>query len=205
MENFSTYKETDTNNRYAVTPTVITVTAVTRDEDAYIYKDFGANYFTDFTHTMGPCQFGTDVAAGVVLFWAVSQGVQDANDWKTNNQKAVGLFFTSTTTVQLYDYEAGAADSCAALSVDTDYWFRIVKAAKVVTVDIYSTAALLAAGAAGDVDTLTKTLGTDRAYRYVFAANSYDDDEGAKALSGSFANLELNLNLPGAFGLLGVG
>ena len=44
-QDYATYTETDENDRYAVANNVITVTGLTNDEDAYVYKDFGAGYF----------------------------------------------------------------------------------------------------------------------------------------------------------------
>src|SRR3990172_12759017 len=50
-EDFTTYTEVDPNNRFSVATNVITITELTRTEDAYIYKDQSAGHFSgDFEH-----------------------------------------------------------------------------------------------------------------------------------------------------------
>ena len=54
-EDYTTYTENDSNGRFAVTANKITVTGLAKNEDANIYYDFGADYFSgDFNHELGP-------------------------------------------------------------------------------------------------------------------------------------------------------
>ena len=45
FENFTEYTEVDPNARISVTKTRVTWTAITRQEEAYVYIDKGVDYF----------------------------------------------------------------------------------------------------------------------------------------------------------------
>ena len=47
VEDFTTYTEVDPNSRITVSSTKVTWASVQRDEDAYVYKDKGVNYFDE--------------------------------------------------------------------------------------------------------------------------------------------------------------
>ena len=46
-EDFTTYTEIDPNAHLTVVASKVTFADLSNDEDAYVYKDFGANYFSD--------------------------------------------------------------------------------------------------------------------------------------------------------------
>jgi len=78
-QDYTTYTETDPNDRFAVANNVITVTGLTNDEDAYVYKDFGAGYFADFTHYLGPVQFTAQSGTlPCFAFYGVANAVDDS-------------------------------------------------------------------------------------------------------------------------------
>ena len=48
IQDFSTYNIVDPNGRFAITPSRITWTRLRRNESAYIYKDFGVDFFNGY-------------------------------------------------------------------------------------------------------------------------------------------------------------
>jgi len=76
-ENFSTYTELDNNFRIHVTDSRCCWTALTRNEDAYLYDDKGAGYFSgDFEHWIDiNTTFIENDAQGVI--WGMANNVED--------------------------------------------------------------------------------------------------------------------------------
>jgi len=188
LQDFTTFTEVDPNSRYAIAANVITVTGLTRNEAAYIYKDFGTGHFTDFTHDVGPFQYtSTGGTYGVVAFWAVSQALDDVNGWNEANEKAIYVSGIQGTGIYAREFEGDSADSWGGAAQSTDYWFVIVKSGTGISVNAYSDPAKTSLE-----DTLTMTLGTDRAYPYLFGVNSHDSTSTDKTVNASIANLDIH-------------
>ena len=85
IENFTTYTEVDPNNKLTVTSTKITAVDLDRDEDAYVYKDFGANNFSrldvDFEWRIESTSVNT--CAMSIGFTAAT--LDDSNNWAVND------------------------------------------------------------------------------------------------------------------------
>ncbi len=70
-EDFTTYTKVDTSY-FTVTATKITITNMSKVPDRYIYKDFGAGYFGDFSHLL-TIKFTYCSTSGCYAgFWAVT-------------------------------------------------------------------------------------------------------------------------------------
>ena len=76
-QDFTTYIKVVPNGHISVAANVLTLTGLARNEDAYVYKDFGVNYFSgDFTHLVDAIYTsvsGTDV----MVNWALGNVVDD--------------------------------------------------------------------------------------------------------------------------------
>ncbi len=91
LENFGTYTETDPNSRITKTTRRVTWTDLTRNEDAYVYKDEGVDYFGgDFVHflTLRFTASEQDVSGGI---WALTNDLDDLKGLKDANKDALYL------------------------------------------------------------------------------------------------------------------
>ena len=77
VENFTTFIETDPNSRIAVTSSKVTWTSLSRNEDAYVYKDKGEDYFDgDFSHLI-TVKMTAGVKDGRVYLWGLTNEIDD--------------------------------------------------------------------------------------------------------------------------------
>lgn len=75
-ENFTTYTEVDPNARVEVAADYIDWVAITRQESAYVYQDFGANYFAGgFEHK--PQVYVSGSASGRATHWMLANAIGD--------------------------------------------------------------------------------------------------------------------------------
>jgi len=177
-EDFSApnYTELDPNSRYAIgngggTNSKITVTGLTRNEDAYIYKDAGAGHFADpFTHLFVTA-FTSGSLSSYMSVCNVSNYVDDSWDWSSNNRQAAGMFwyaYNNNPKIYFREFESSDQDSVS-LSATTLYYC---------TMDRSGTSLLLyiriTSHEGALQDTLSITLPVGRAYQYEFPVNSWD-------------------------------
>jgi hypothetical protein len=77
----ASYTETDPNGRITVTSSRITASGLTRNEDAYVYRDMGAGYFGgDFEVRLAVHPEQSSDLDALVNVWAVANDVGDSND-----------------------------------------------------------------------------------------------------------------------------
>jgi len=175
----------DDEGDYAPVDSTIVITNLTRNEDAYIYKDYTADYFTDFTHYF-QAKWSQDSATCRVGTWGVSQVVDELVGLWGGFEKAVFSLFEGTTTVWFQESENRGNDRYEALSESTDYYFTVTKTGTTVQLKVYDDAART-----NLLDTMTVVLGTDRAYRYVFGCNTWNSSSAA-AGDGEVTRLDLD-------------
>lgn len=191
-EDFTTYTEVDSNNKLTVTTTKAEGANVDWNEEVYLYKDYGANYFNaidiDFEIYLASTS-NNDCFGGI----AVTNTVDDVSGFASTDivfyamKGPVGLWLQRGTGEALDAY-AGAAD--------TLYYCTLLRAASsdAVNAEIYSDASR---------ETLLKTLtvsgfGTDTKYRYVFGfVNRYDGTSGY-GFYGYIQNMDLKGETPAA-------
>lgn len=91
-EDFTTYTEVDPNNHITVTASKVTFTDLARNEDAYIYKDYGVDHFNgDFTHKFEIAY--TEVTDnGVVGFWNMANAVDDFRGLTLANEDFILMY-----------------------------------------------------------------------------------------------------------------
>ena len=80
-QNFLTYIETDPNSRYTVTSTKIDVAGLDRSEDAHVYRDFGASYFSaNFSHKLTAYVNSASQNSGFLrMAWGLANAINDVN------------------------------------------------------------------------------------------------------------------------------
>ena len=195
-EDFTTYTEQDPNDRLSITANTITVTGLTRNEDAYVYDDKGADHFgATFEHLLDTqCSSSTEPYAASVC-WAVSNLVDDAQYWWANQSQAADVYwYNNPLEMIIVETEAQVSDTSVGLSADTRYYLAVERTGETaLECRIYSDSARTTL-----VDTITVSLPSGRRYRYVFAVNSYNTGGGFgdRAASGDVRNLDLQEGAP---------
>lgn len=178
------YTEVDPNNHIDVTQFKCQANGLTRNEDAYVYKDFGVNYFDgDFEH-----EFKTHTIAGdgmAIRTWLMANDVPPFNaaPYIMIIQWVGSIYVYSANGASDYDgYTAGDG-----WTADSDRWIRINRTGTgvgAITCKIYTDA----------FSTLDDTLviddyGVD--FRYLYAMHSYNSGNSVSDSVCFIENLDL--------------
>ena len=180
--NYSTFTKHDPNGHLTVADYHLDFDAY-MDEDCYLHKDYGANFFDDFAYRVnvkGTSLDGGDVGA----FWMLSNDLDDMLGLWSSNKSFLALYFNG---VKIYlkecyigsdftDFYTGAAG--------TWYYFTITKSGTSLIVEIYSDSART-----NLLDTLSLTLHTDHKFRYLLGCNTYNGSLPAKVCTLDIENL----------------
>lgn len=189
VEDFTTYTEVDPNTRVTVTATRVTATAITANEDAYVYKDKGVAHFSgNFEHwleTLIGDAGGTGAAWGA---WGLSNDLDDFYGLYTADKEHHVLMSSVVPTTywrwylrevdnagNLYQDSWTAANEAA--FENTQLYWKVIRDEAVGTYGtlyayMYSDAARTVL-----VDTLAVTLHEKMDFRYVFGGWSYDAND----------------------------
>ena len=188
-EDFTTYTEEDPNSHITVSADQIHAYSYL-NEDAYVYDDKGIDHFGDFEHLVDAK--GVDQARYErYTFWLLSNAVDDVYGLYLAEETYIQARFwgdaTGFTAQLLERYGAFyGADTSTVLSLNTMYYFKIVKSGTSLTCYIYSEPAR-----ATLVDTLTLTLQADHKLRYIFAFNTWNSAAEGYESEGYTENLGL--------------
>jgi hypothetical protein len=188
---WTTWTEDDPNGHIEVAAKQLNVNAMHRDEDARVYNDYGAGFFgSEFIHTFG--LYITSASNGIAVCWAVSNYVDDGDDWDDNNREAIMLKIQYNGVITLESTENNDSDSYNG-SLATQYNIEVERPNDDFCLcRIYDD---------GDPRTLLDTLSVAlpvsvRSYRYAFGCNSWDDNFSSYWIT--FIVTDLDLGLGGA-------
>src|SRR3972149_308030 len=202
VQDLTSYTEVDPNSRIAVTANRVTATNLTRNEDAYVYKDMGIDYFAgsfriDFQVQASSGNGGTAIYNVATLANTVDdwQGLDNANasglavTWSTGLSGSVGTF-----AIQELDSGTLYADSSSiARNYGTTYYMSLVRDE---TEDIYG---MLWLGIYSDIarENLLEEFviilhSSKKDYRYFYALQSINTGSGT---SGSAYSEAYNITL----------
>jgi hypothetical protein len=191
-EDYTTYTEVDPHNRYTVAAALITAVGLQRDEDAWVYKDFGAGHFVSGLSHNVDIQVNTlgSASAGVGCCHAVSNYVDDLGYLSTNTKQAMVLWFYGNTAreIRLRDCENNTSDTDIANfapALNTWYYATFAYSGTAGTCILYSDA-----GRTTVLDTIAVTIANGRTYQYGIEVNSHNGGITA-AISYKVANLDL--------------
>jgi len=202
LEDFTTYTEVDPNSHIGLVGTDHIDFAAYRNEDAYLYKDYGVGHFGNFTHKID-VKLLDEVNSTLGFFWVLANSINDVKGIEDASQTAIGLYAyggSSSTndyprfTVRESYGGSGYQDVGATnLSTGTWYYLLIKKTGTAFVVGVYSTAALRDAGDGtdGDVDNLALTLQANHTLRYAYAANTWNSGNGAYLINLDIEDLDL--------------
>ena len=180
-EDFTTYTEADPNNHLSETSSRVTAAALIRNESAYVYKDFGADHFDDFTHDFDMRCTAYSGDGAFFMTHSVSNALADfleSGDGVGERVIGVSYYYDITSTqlrIYLWQYRAAVmtSDFYGPASLNVTYFIRMKKTGTSLVAGIYSTAALRNAGNGtdGDLDNLAITI-SDDTYRYCYGGQS---------------------------------
>lgn len=206
VEDFSTYTEVDPGTKISITSTKITVTTMLDSDDARVYKDFGAGYFSaDFEHLITVYQNSSTVTGLGNIVWGVSN-ITTAEVVAEGTQGIyVRMYEETAGTASLFirDHNGAnsASDNNTALSLNTPYYLKIKRDEAIGT---YGTAYVYIYSDSGRttlVDTLTITLSASSKldYRYVYAYAGWGSEAGSYSWTGYTENLDLQEVVPNTY------
>lgn len=204
MENFISYSETDPNSRITRTTRRVTWTDLTRNEDAYVYSDKGADYFSgNFIHYLtiqATGYVGTSGTVNLGAYWSIANLVDDWGGIDTANGDGLFLFARVNTSngdqyIQLQELDGGtfyASASAYEITVNTNYYLKIVRDENAGTYGTIYCYTYSDPARATLVNTQSVTLHTPKKdYQYIYAFQSANASDATRAHSGFTNNLEL--------------
>jgi hypothetical protein len=201
-EDFTTYVEVEPDNRIQASAAHIDA-LLYRNEDAYLYKDFGAGHFTDFEHLIDVyVAASTTYGRGYVLVLS-EDTLDDFRGLDDNNKTAIGIgfiYFGYTAgvypTIGLAEVYQGSYyhDYFADQSLNTWYYFRLKKAGTTLTLRLWTNATDRDnndTGAGSYLGEKGLTLHANHSFRYLLVVDSYNDGEPNQTITFDVENLDL--------------
>src|SRR3972149_2925676 len=188
LQNINTYTEIDPNNHITKFATHIDFDAY-QDEDAYVYKDFGVNYFDGYFDHRFMVGFGTNPIPANRLFgiWAVTNDIDDYIGLASGSRDNLAMMvFNGGIGPKFYLREVhdGVSNiSGASLELDENdiYTILVKRIGASVKAYIYS-------GSGALFDTLSLTMvGTTNYFRYLFSVLTAND--------GNAYHVDVNIDL----------
>ena len=203
---FTTYQEVDPNEHIFKSANRVTFTELNRDEDAYVYKDYGISHFQDFTHDFDfRITNESDVSEGsqgICAGWLLSNDLDDINGLLNANNISIFITFDTLNIhdnnyVRLSELYNGIwyyDPTPKVFVMNTTYYVRVVKSGTSLIAGFYSSSVLRDAGDGedGDIENLSLNLHNDHFFRYVGVSWSCDDNSPTLWLSGYVENLDLH-------------
>jgi len=175
-EDFTTYTEVDPNSHISKTAYHVDFQD-NRNETAYLYKDYGAGNFADFTHLLdikNAAEAGSRQGQCYVLANDIGEG-----RWMwTSGKTAMGLYIwdnASNRRLFLFEWYNGAEYDSSNFNAVVDAWYylKVVKSGASLNCYVYSDSArtnLLA--------TLSLNLQGSWTFRYIYAAQTWNSGNG---------------------------
>src|SRR3990167_6767698 len=164
LQNYTTYTETDPNNRYTVTSTKINVVGLDRNEDAHVVYDFGVNFFNEnFTTKVDVYIDSASQVDGLLrMAWGLANAIDDVSGLRVAGQSHLDIYIAKTSTGGLVAaseyYGSNVFDNSIDLSLDTTYYLTIVRDESIGTYGTLYCYIYSNSGRTTLVDTLTITL-----------------------------------------------
>jgi len=187
-EDYTGYTKLDTGSKFSVGASSITVTNLPSNEDAYVYKDKGADHFDGFSHNFDFQPTALSGSTSKVFPWIIANAVDDGWGISVSGSQGIGAVFINSFNrlFFIWNLETGSNNS-AFLTVGTPYYCTVSRSTggTTVTLNVYS-----GAGRTSLVWTRSCTVGTTRKYRYVYAVASGNSGHTDTA-SAVIANLDI--------------
>jgi len=201
-EDFTTYNDsTDPNNRFTVTSSKVETTAMPRNEDAYVYKDFTSAHFDgDFEHLLEVYLDSNTDTLGIVYTWVMANNIDDVRGLYVGDKDYFALQLYTDAGGNSFAYfrevDGGVNHGEAnAISFNTLYYIRVKRVESVGTYgtiycDFYTSEADRTNETSAVFNSSIALNTSKKDFQYLYAADSYND---AKTITGTgyVQNLDL--------------
>jgi hypothetical protein len=168
IENLTTYTEVSGAGAITVSTSAATFNTMRRDDVAYVYKDFGLNYFADFNIDFEAKIDATDTQGNTAIC-AVSNTIGTFGDMQTANDGIVVWAYSSASDLRFYvsDYNLDNSDFYTDGGTSSNLlYMTFIRNGSTSTLDIYSDS-----GRTSLIDSLSITSETgDKRYFYALAS-----------------------------------
>ena len=187
-EDFTTYTEVDPGTKITVATNKVSWVGLMDLSVSYVYKDYGANYFTgNFEHLFTPHITGS-TANGYVMMYTIGAQYGDYGSL-TDALSFYHYAPAGTFSWRIRDFGTTNSDSYNSV-VDNDYYVTVDRISTTFRARIYSDSARTTL-----LDTLSIT-GSSNAFRYLQAVASENGGGGADNTTGYTENLDLQIADP---------
>jgi len=187
-EDLELYTEVDAGEYITVTQKKATAAAIPRTADAYLYKDYGADYFNGFEIWVDGRIESSSQSHGVIIPIMLSNVVDDANNCGAAGVKIAFLNHDGDAVILLVRGPWDVEDHLTG-ALNTTYYFILKRTAgsDTITCEIYSDAARTSLE-----ETLSVSgFGTGTKYRYLYALTSHNSGNSNQAANGFSENLKV--------------
>lgn len=197
LQDFLGYTETDPNGRIGVAANTITFTGLSEDEDAWVYRDMGANYFSRNFRIHFEVEITASDASteqGIVI---LANAVKSYHNIDSDNESYLGvvLYRDGGVNYQIHldECDSGARTSDSyTCATGTRYYLVMERKEEVGTYGTLYCYIYSDVDHSTLLDTLSVTLSTSKKdFRYIYGLNAHNDGVGANVMSGVVANLYL--------------
>ncbi len=174
-EDYQTFIEVDPNSHLALVGTNHLDFDAYNNEDCYLYKDYGADYFGDFVHKVDVKIISADIHAIPYLF-ALTNDIDDIAGLNAASKSFIGLQIENMHPLGAYriglveGYSGTKYSYTTYLSLDTWYYITITKSGTSLICKVYYDSARTSLKG-----TLSLTLHANHKFRYLFGCNTYND------------------------------
>jgi len=197
-EDFTTYIEQDANYHIAATELEITFENLDCNEDAWVRKDFGIDFFSgNFAHQLMVKATGHD-DAGMAGVWAMTNILDDLKGIEDASGDFLSLIMLYDTGASAYKLRLRECDSGTlydddyTIAVDTEYYLTIHRDETVGSFGTLYCYVYSDAERTDLIDTLAIALHTSKKdFRYLFGVNSYNSAAAVQKLSGVVSYLKI--------------
>lgn len=190
LEDFTTYTEVDPDTCLTVTANKIAAVDLDGDFDTYVYADKGASHFgATFDHDF-KFTTGAHSAQAWAIVWAVSNSVDDALNWYSDQDEALVCWLgVDADRIILWNMEDRSSDYWDLGSdwAGIPYYLSANRTSETtMSIRIYSDS-----GRTTLIDTISVSVTSGRRYRYVFGLNSRNAGTGGKNCTLDVEDLDL--------------
>lgn len=190
---FTGFTETDPNNRITVTKRRIYFTDLTRNEDAYVYKDYGAGAIGNFTWLVDIRILDAGSNYGAVGTCVCSNDIDDWKGLQTNNKHSIGIICLTDASsprkqqVKIRETYNGSVYDSSTLTFDmaTVLYCRFIRSGSSLKLEVYSEPERI-----NKIAEANLTMQYSENFRYFFILNTWNTATSEK-ISGAFVNSSL--------------
>ncbi len=187
---FTTFTEVDPNNKLTVISAKITAVDLDRDEDAYVYRDYGANAFNGFSINFEWRIESTSVNTGAAIVGMTQATVDDSSGWGIND---FGISLTRQDpnfNITLFEGDNSESDTIVGVGADAIVYMTISRTEGGTSLYV---AAFSDSGRTSQIGaTISIAISSATKFRYVYGISSLNNASGGRNFDGFVQNMTIN-------------